>query len=49
MSDPAFYQKSGPEIAAAKTRLKEIEQELDETYRRWDALDMKARDAATAR
>ena len=49
MSDPTFYQKSGPEIAAAKARLKEIEQELDETYQRWDALDMKARDAATAR
>ena len=49
MSEPAFYQKSGPEIAAAKARLKEIEQELDEAYQRWDALDMKARDAATVR
>ncbi len=49
MSEPAFYQKSGPEIAAAKARLKEIEQELDEAYQRWEALDMKARDAATVR
>ena len=49
MSEAAFYQKSGPEIAAAKARLKEIEQELDEAYQRWDALDMKARDAATVR
>ena len=48
MSEPTFYQKSGPEIAAAKARLKEIEQELDEAYQRWDALEMKARDAATA-
>ncbi len=48
MSEPIFYQKSGPEIAAAKARLKEIEQELDEAYQRWDALEMKARDAATA-
>jgi ATP-binding cassette subfamily F protein uup len=49
MSDPTWYQKSGPEIAAAKARLKEIEQELDETYQRWEALDMKARDAETVR
>ncbi len=49
MSDPTWYQKSGPEIAAAKARLKEIEQELDEAYQRWEALDMKARDAETVR
>jgi ATP-binding cassette subfamily F protein uup len=41
MSEPAFYQKGGPEIAAAKTRLKAIEEKLDETYRRWEALEMK--------
>ena len=49
MSEPTFYQKSGPDRAAAKARLKEIEQELDETYQRWDALDIKAREAATVR
>ncbi len=48
MSEPTFYRKDGTEIATAKLRLKTIEQELDEAYRRWDVLDMKARDAATA-
>ncbi len=48
MSEPAFYQRSGPEIAAARARLKAVEQELDETYQRWDALDLKARDATSA-
>jgi ATP-binding cassette subfamily F protein uup len=49
MSDPEFYQKNGPEVAGAIARLKSIEKELDETYRRWEVLDMKAREAATGR
>jgi ATP-binding cassette subfamily F protein uup len=49
MSEPAFYRKDGTEIAAAKARLKTIEQKLDEAYQRWEVLDMKARDAATGR
>ncbi len=49
MSDPEFYRNNGPEIAGIKARLKAIEQQLDETYRRWEVLDMKAGDAATAR
>ena len=48
LSDPEFYRRGGPEIAAARDRLKAIEQELDETYQRWDVLDIKARDAAAA-
>ncbi len=47
LSEPEFYRKNGPEIAGAKARLKALEQKLDETYRRWDALDMKARNVAT--
>ncbi len=42
MSDPAFYQKTGPEIAGAKARLKSIETELDEAFQRWEVLDAKA-------
>jgi ABC transport system ATP-binding/permease protein len=49
MSDPEFYQKNGPEVAGAIARLKSIEKELDEAYRRWEVLDMKAREAATGR
>jgi ATP-binding cassette subfamily F protein uup len=49
MSEPAFYQKNGTEIAAAKARLKTIEQKLDEAYQRWEILDMKARNVPTVR
>ncbi len=42
MSDPAFYRESGPEVAIAKARLNEIEQELEKAYRRWEELEMKA-------
>ena len=47
MSEPAFYQKNGTEIAAAKARLKTIEQKLDEAYQRWEILDMKAGNVPT--
>jgi ATP-binding cassette subfamily F protein uup len=49
MSDPTFYQKTGPELVGFKARLKALEQELEQTYQRWEILDMKARDAAAAR
>lgn len=39
MSDPSFYQQEGSEIAGAKSRLESLEQELDEAYRRWEALE----------
>ncbi|MCE5333603.1 MAG: ATP-binding cassette domain-containing protein [Desulfobacteraceae bacterium] len=44
LSDPAFYQRpDGGEIAGTRERLKEIEDELEKAYERWDALDTKAR------
>jgi len=41
MSDASFYQRgpTGAEISGAKARLKEIEQELAEAYRRWETLE----------
>ncbi len=39
MSDPSFYQKEGAEIARAKVRLESLEAELEEAYRRWEALE----------
>lgn len=39
MSDPAFYQKQGREIADAKSRLENIEQELETAYERWENLE----------
>ncbi len=40
MADPAFYQRSGAEeISAVLARLKSIEQELEESYKRWEALE----------
>ena len=48
MSHPAFYQKTGSEIAGAKARLKSIEAELDEAYQRWEVLDAKAGVIGTA-
>lgn len=39
MSDPAFYQKPGPEIAAAKDRLEALGLELEAAYERWEALE----------
>ncbi len=39
MADPAFYQRSGEEIAAAKKRLDSVAQELEEAFQRWEALE----------
>lgn len=47
MSDPSFYQLTGPEIAGAGARLKAIEGELEGAYQRWELLDAKARAVGT--
>jgi ATP-binding cassette subfamily F protein uup len=39
MSDPAFYQKAGSDIAAAGKRLKALEEELAGAYQRWEELE----------
>jgi ATP-binding cassette subfamily F protein uup len=39
LSDPSFYRQAGAEIAASKARLESLEQELDEAYQRWEALE----------
>ncbi len=39
MSDPAFYQRDGQEIAAAKAELEALEAELAEAFERWESLD----------
>ncbi len=39
MSDPRFYRENGTEIAGARARLESLERELEEAYRRWEALD----------
>jgi ABC transport system ATP-binding/permease protein len=39
MSTPSFYQQGGSEITRAKARLESLEQELDEAYQRWEALE----------
>jgi ATP-binding cassette subfamily F protein uup len=39
MSDPAFFKRSGPEIAAATTRLTTLAAELATAFARWESLD----------
>lgn len=39
MSDPLFYRQAGAGIAEARTRLESLERELEEAYRRWEALE----------
>jgi ABC transport system ATP-binding/permease protein len=39
LSDPSFYRRPGAEIAGAKARLESLERELDDAYRRWEALE----------
>jgi len=39
MSDPDFYKKTKGEIARAKSRLAEVEQEIEAAYLRWEALE----------
>lgn len=42
MADPAFYQKPGLQIAAAQSKLKELETELATAYARWEELEQVA-------
>ncbi|MCP3676788.1 MAG: ATP-binding cassette domain-containing protein [Deltaproteobacteria bacterium] len=46
MGNPAFYQRGGDHIAAAKTRLECIEEELVNDYQRWEELERKKSAAA---
>lgn len=39
MSDPAFYRAEGEEVAQVKARIDAIVQELEEAYKRWEALE----------
>ncbi len=39
MSDPAFYGSPAPEIAAAGERLKQLEEELETCFARWEELE----------
>ena len=43
MADPALYRQGGAEIAALKSRLTELEAELEHSYARWETLDSVAR------
>ena len=39
LSDPLFYKKTKEEIRKVKTRLHEVEQDIEAAYRRWEALE----------
>jgi hypothetical protein len=39
MSDESFYRDSGNAAARAVTRLRELEQQLQEAYGRWEELE----------
>jgi ATP-binding cassette subfamily F protein uup len=39
MADPAFYQRDSGEIASSANRLKELEEELNALYQRWEELE----------
>ncbi len=39
MNDPAFYQREGPAIVLALSRLATAQQDLDQAYVRWEALE----------
>ena len=39
MADPSFYQESGHEAGELKTRLEEVERELEIAYQRWEELE----------
>jgi ATP-binding cassette subfamily F protein uup len=41
LADPSFYQKSGDLVAGARLELKNLEDELDRLYKRWEELDGK--------
>ena len=39
LSDPLFYKKTKEEIREVKTRLHEVEHDIEAAYRRWEALE----------
>ena len=39
MNDPAFYQRSAPDMAAHTQKLTAVQNELDAAYKRWEELD----------
>jgi ATP-binding cassette subfamily F protein uup len=39
MASPTFYQQDGAEIAAARSQLEKLEQELAECFQRWEELE----------
>ena len=39
MADPEFYQQEGEKISRAKTRVADLERELEAAYEQWEALD----------
>jgi len=39
MNDPAFYQRSAPDMAAHNAKLAKVQAELDAAYARWEELD----------
>lgn len=39
LADPAFYKNAGNEIVSINSRLEELDQELLETYNRWEELE----------
>jgi ATP-binding cassette subfamily F protein uup len=41
MADPAFYQQEDNEISRAAARLKELDEELQQAYKRWEELEGK--------
>ena len=41
LADPGFYRNTGGEVAAAKARLTELEEELGAAYQRWVYLEEK--------
>jgi len=43
IADPGFYKEASATITSTLARVETLKAELDETYRRWDALDSKGR------
>ena len=43
LGDPSFYQSSSKQIAAERTRLKELEDDLADAYARWEELEQSSR------
>jgi ATP-binding cassette subfamily F protein uup len=48
LSDPGFYRDTGGDVAAVKTRLKDLEKELGAAYLRWEYLEERKAPAQAA-